>query len=341
MLLSHPQDMIAELDTTPRFVTLGMFIIDEFQFLDEAGRATVKTLDPQIGGGGTYAIIGARIWLTPDKLGMVIDKGTDFPETFHSTLMNYGNRMWLFRDRADGVTTRALNTYRGDHRDFQYLTTKMRITVEDLVGTRLERPKVLHFICSPTRASAIISEIQEIVDWHPTTVYEPIPDSCVPSELSTLIQVLPGISILSPNAEEALSFLSLPLPPTKETIEAAADRFLTYNINGGSGWVIIRSGAMGAYVKSRETRGSWINAFWTSNDSNRVVDVTGAGNAFLGGLAAGLCLTKDVVEATLYASVSASFVIEQNGLPVLSSDGVWNEDSPRTRLEALRRQIQL
>jgi hypothetical protein len=120
------------------------------------------------------------------------------------------------------------------------------------------------------------------------------------------------IILPSPNAEEALSLLSLPLPPQKQTIETAADRFLAYNIGGGSGWIIIRSGGMGAYIKNQKTVGQWINAFWTPEDQDKIVDVTGlydtiiigngyyghlgAGNSFLGGLAAGLHLTGDVVE---------------------------------------------
>lgn len=43
--------------------------------------------------------------------------------------------------------------------------------------------------------------------------------------------------------------------------------------------------------------------------------------------------------ATLYASVSASFVIEQEGLPILSTEGFWNNDSPHRRLELMRRQM--
>jgi len=67
------------------------------------------------------------------------------------------------------------------------------------------------------------------------------------------------------------------------------------------------------------------------------VDVTGAGNSFLGGLAAGLKLTGgNVVEATLYASVSSSFVIEQGGLPTVTNGGTWNGDQPRRRLAELR-----
>ena len=71
---------VAEGSPPRKFVTLGMFIIDEFLYLDESGGPTEKSIPPQvssansrlslvlnlphhqIGGGGTYANIGARIW---------------------------------------------------------------------------------------------------------------------------------------------------------------------------------------------------------------------------------------------------------------------------------------
>jgi len=167
----------------------------------------------------------------------------------------------------------------------------------------------------------------------------------VPGELYSLIEVLPSISILSPNAEEALGLLSIPLPVTQANIEEAAVKFLEYGVGeGGEGLVVIRSGALGAYVASRTTKGHWVEAFWGPNDIHRVVDVTGAGNAFLGGLGAGLRCTQDVYEAVLYASVSASFIIEQEGLPLMESDGgswKWNGDSPQRRLSELRHRADL
>jgi sugar/nucleoside kinase (ribokinase family) len=94
----------------------------------------------------------------------------------------------------------------------------------------------------------------------------------------------------SPNAEEALQLLSLPLPPTKELIETAA---LTFFLSSPSGpdSVIIRSGHLGAYVLTGDSPGRWVNAYWGEEDAEKVVDVLGAGNAFLGGLAAGMSLT--------------------------------------------------
>jgi len=119
----------------------------------------------------------------------------------------------------------------------------------------------------------------------------------------------------SPNAEEALGLLSMPFPVTQLKIEEAAAKFLDYGVgDSGKGSVVIRSGTLGAYVVSRTAKGRWVEAFWGLNDLHRVVDVTGtrrsrhpqhcgtetwiigAGNAFLGGLGAGLRFTRDIYE---------------------------------------------
>jgi len=104
---------------TRTLVTLGMFIIDEFSFMDDNGQATGKIQPPQIGGGGTYTSIGARIWLPANRIGMVIDRGNDFPPSIQTKLDSYGSDMWLFRDHSDIGTTRAMNSYKGDHRRFR------------------------------------------------------------------------------------------------------------------------------------------------------------------------------------------------------------------------------
>ncbi|KAF8974588.1 hypothetical protein BDZ97DRAFT_1774420 [Flammula alnicola] len=205
---------------------------------------------------------------------MIVDKGYDFPDSVGKKLLEYGQEMWMFREHSHLGTTRALNSYRGELRGFEYITPRIRLTPKDLEGTKLAKPKILHFICSPTRASAILSEVNQ--GWKPIAVYEPIPDRCVPEELPALKKVLPLISVLSPNAEEALSLLSLPLPPSKGAIEKAAEEFLDFGVGDQkNGWVIIRSGGMGAYMKSRETKGLWIDAFWTSEDTDKILDVTG------------------------------------------------------------------
>jgi sugar/nucleoside kinase (ribokinase family) len=54
--------------------------------------------------------------------------------------------------------------------------------------------------------------------------------------------------------------------------------------------VVIRSGALGACyaLASDPAEVRWVPAYWTEATADNVVDPTGAGNGFLGGLCAGL-----------------------------------------------------
>ena len=65
----------------------------------------------------------------------------------------------------------------GPRKSFQYLTPRLRITPRDLLGTSLSHPATIHFVCSPTRAAVIMSQVAEVEGWFPISVYEPIPVS--------------------------------------------------------------------------------------------------------------------------------------------------------------------
>lgn len=71
---------------------------------------------------------------------------------------------------------------------------------------------------------------------------------------------------------------------------------------------------------------TWIPAYY--QDADKVVDPTGGGNAFLGGLAVAMVRGKKLEEAARWGSISASFAIEQVGMPTVGKnmDGreVWN-----------------
>lgn len=155
--------------------------------------------------------------------------------------------------------------------------------------------------------------------------------------------------VFSPNHEEAGTFFGEAIEEQEsegkpQKIEELAQRFLDLGLRRTC---IIRSGRLGAYVKQADSyaqsettrRGTWIPAYYQNSD--KVVDVTGAGNSFLGGLMAGLFLEKeDVLQACLYGSVSSSYVIEQYGLPGIDSEGCWNStDKPTERLQAMRTRL--
>lgn len=79
----------------------------------------------------------------------------------------------------------------------------------------------------------------------------------------------------------------------------------------------------------------WIPAYHQDHP-DKVVDPTGGGNAFLGGLAVALARGQPLEDAAAWASVAASFAIEQVGMPVMATDRdgneTWNGDSVRQRL---------
>lgn len=57
---------------------------------------------------------------------------------------------------------------------------------------------------------------------------------------------------------------------------------------------VIRAGALGAcYISSNNGGVHWVPAYW-SHDQSKVVDPTGAGNGFMGGLAAALDEDLDI-----------------------------------------------
>lgn len=82
----------------------------------------------------------------------------------------------------------------------------------------------------------------------------------------------------------------------------------------------------------------WIPAY--HRDSSRVIDPTGGGNAFLGGLSVALARGEKLEDAAAWGSVAASFAIEQVGMPSLSLDGngveSWNGERVENRLELFR-----
>jgi sugar/nucleoside kinase (ribokinase family) len=72
---------------------------------------------------------------------------------------------------------------------------------------------------------------------------------------------------------------------------------------------VLRMGEAGSLVAGRGARPVAVPAVPVS----RIVDVTGAGNAYCGGFLAGLAETGDLGGAGRYGAVSASFALEQFG----------------------------
>jgi len=81
----------------------------------------------------------------------------------------------------------------------------------------------------------------------------------------------------------------------------------------------------------------WLPAYFDRENAEMVVDPTGGGNGFLGGLAVALARGKEIQEAAAWGSVAASFAIEQVGMPLLGKDEMgretWNGALVEERLD--------
>lgn len=118
---------------------------------------------------------------------------------------------------------------------------------------------------------------------------------CNPEHLDDIVRLAPRFAVFSPNLLELQSILSISPEPHASSQEAedAAQAFHDLvHVRGAPSrpTIIVRAGSLGAYTISDSWTG-WTPAFWTAAEQSQVVDPTGGGNGFMGGLMAGLLLT--------------------------------------------------
>jgi ribokinase len=114
--------------------------------------------------------------------------------------------------------------------------------------------------------------------------------------------VLSRVDLVSPDLEEA----------RRMTGQSTTDGMVKTLLGWGAPTVALRMGARGSLVASARGEVYTVPAVPTT-----VVDTTGAGDAYCGGFLVALGSGVDVTEAGARAAVSASFAIEQFGVPVL------------------------
>jgi ribokinase len=108
---------------------------------------------------------------------------------------------------------------------------------------------------------------------------------------------------ITPNESEAATLTGYPVVSLQDA-ERAADKLLARGVRN----VILTRGAQGALVKT-ESFTENVEAF----DAGPVLDTTGAGDAFNGGLAVGLSEGLSVVEATRFGCVVAGISVTRYG----------------------------
>lgn len=258
--------------------------------------------------------------------------------------------------------------------DFHYGTPKIRVDHNTLTDRQLSA-KVFHMICSPARCIDLVkgitarrahltaepgSALQPLQK--PFFVWEPVPDSCTFSEMGGFLEALKYTDVMSPNLEELEELLQTTL--TTQSGEPHVEKMNTHcrallTLSGGKALaIVVRMGKFGSQVIRQKTSvrvdayHQPISACKTESArlawKDKIIDPTGAGNAFMGGYCFGLLKIEHIPDmnvllerAAVYGSVAASFVVEQVGAPVLTlpqgeEAETWNGELPFDRLSSYK-----
>ncbi|CBF88365.1 ribokinase family protein [Aspergillus nidulans FGSC A4] len=335
------------------FCTLGMFILDDIDF--EGSRPSVKNV---LGGAASFAVIGARLAAGKEysrSVSWIVDVGSDFPPEVLDVITAWDTNCVIRRDPGR-LTTRAWNGYGpNEKRAFKYLTPKLRLEPYMLSDSQV-LSKTFHMVCSSSRCVSIVRHILQRREAlaggsneRPIFVWEPVPDMCTPEEQLKFLEACREVDVVSPNDLELGMMFGHPCwnegsAEGKETVNQILDSGIG---SRGEGYLVIRAGKDGSYAYSRGLR-LWLPAYHqpTASGSSPVVDPTGAGNSFLGALAQGMVSEAtascgkyhSIPPALILATVAASFVVEQIGVPRQSTSHegkeLWNgiEFTERVRL---------
>lgn len=283
---------------TVDYITFSNLIIDDIVFPD--GRTFMNTL----GGAGLHALVGMRVWNA--HLGYAAATGPDFDEAHRIALERFGIDLQGLVIRNGYQTARAWQVFEPDERRIEVFRTSLddlyryKVMGDDLPASyRQARGFHLQW--------GTLAELEEVIvslrGTNPdlTLVHEPMPitDNLegAPAEFQ---KILPHLNLFSPDLGEA------------EMITGASDPEQICDIlfAWGAPLVALRMGERGSLVKSNTGEGWVLPAVPTT-----IVDVTGAGNSYCGGFLTGLGDGLTPLEASLRAAVSASFALEQFGLP--------------------------
>nr|OQO27176.1 hypothetical protein B0A51_04436 [Rachicladosporium sp. CCFEE 5018] len=320
-----------------KFVALGGVWLDEIYTSGE------EVLRDVPGGSVAFATLGARVFTTdPEDMGLIVKTGFDFPNTLLSLFSTWTPS---FRTLPCSDQPAARGRVRYGHstsdRIFTRLTPPLNTTPADLVNTPLLTAQSFHFFDTADTVSSQIDELNMLrkqagIEAKPLVIWEPHPKSCTPEALEVHKQLVVSAKVLvfSPNHVELAAFFHA----SNDTSDASFDRaqverqsraFLPSSTEVEDPHdivcILIRCAEHGCFAlhtspSSKEhPRSAWLPPFFGLDQTDRIVDPTGAGNAFLGGFAMGWLETKDFVHAAAYGNVAASFALEVVGLPDLGA----------------------
>jgi sugar/nucleoside kinase (ribokinase family) len=275
------------------FLSIGSVVIDDIVLPD--GRSRMGML----GGGATHAAMGMRVW--SPAVALLAALGEDLPEAERGQLARAVDLRGLAR--GDAPAPRAWQLYEHDGR-----RTHVDRTPPSLFMARCPRPDELPAEYAGARGVRLECDAPDpLREWLARlraagcarVLWEPWNVFCRPENRALFGRLAPLLDVFSPNLLQARRLTGREDPRD----------VLTALLDAGVRVAVLRMGAAGSLVAARGEAPVAVPAVSVS----RIVDVTGAGNAYCGGFLVGLAETGDLGQAGRYGAVSASFALEQFG----------------------------
>jgi cytidine kinase len=333
--------------TSPRFLIAGR-LQREFILLP-SGQALLDVP----GGNLLYAGVGLALWEPTPPPGLVARVGEDYPQN------------WVEEFTRRGLDTRGIRLLPQpvDVRFFAAYTSRTTRFVDDPVAhfarVGLPFPRALlgyhppaSAIDSRTRLSPVslrqtdlIPDFMDASAAHlcpidylthsllpavlrqaevTTVTLDPSPGYMNPTYWNDVPALITGLTAFLP-AEEDLCAL---FQGRSQDLWEMAEALAVY----GCELIVIKRGERGQLLYDASTRTRWEIPAYPA----RLVDPTGAGDAFCGGFLAGYRRSYDPLQAALYGNISASLVVEGIG-PFYALDAL--PGLAQARLDALRQSV--
>jgi sugar/nucleoside kinase (ribokinase family) len=290
------------------YVVYGKIIIDDIRL--KSGEIARGVL----GGGGPQGAFGARLWA--DRVGFMSRSGTDIEPRFIEDLRN------LDIDLSGYVQYEHIRTPRSSmfYDENEYIDMSQRkgpvmvVTREEfleLLNQRLtlpahfRSPRAVHLITEFANEPMVLDAL-ELREQGAIISLEPIIDFRTWSNKADIEALLPQCEIATPDWPAASGWAESDDPLT----------VMKFWSRLGARMVAVRHGEYGSYAWDRDHD----RIYHIPATPVDVVDVTGAGNAYGGGLCCGWVETGEAHRAACYGAVSAWFLVGRVGLPELAPD---------------------
>ena len=274
----------------PSVVVLGQLSIDDVVLADGT------TAMASCGGDATYAALGASLWTGP--VGVVAPAGSDFPPEHLAAIAARHLDLGGIR-RVDGPAIRYWVLYEADGRrtfvqrspESAFIDTTPR---SDDLPERFWAARAFHLAAMPFSAAETL--IRAIRARSPEAIVTlDTHEDEVAGFQDRIAAILPLVTAFLPSREEVASWFGWD-DPERAILELGGL---------GQGLTIVKLGADGSLVHDSRTA----ELARVGLAPGPVVDVTGAGDAFCGSVAAGLALGDTASEAARRGAAGASLAI--------------------------------